>query len=65
MVYKINMHLAPHPRLLHMKFSLQLGEILHMAEMRWLHRGKSIWPFTSIFLINLNLNHQDVMLKNP
>lgn len=64
MLYKINMHLAPYSQLLYMEFSLQLVGTLHTDEMRHLQRGMPIWPFTSTFLINLNLNHQDVTFKD-
>lgn len=64
MFSKINMHLAAYSLLLHLEFSLQLAGTLHTDEMRQLQRGMPIWPFTSAFLINLNLNHQHVTLKD-
>lgn len=61
---KINMHLAPYSLLLYAVFLLQLVGALHTDEMNQLQRGMPICPFTFTFLINLNLNHQDVTLKD-
>lgn len=61
---KINMHLAPYSLFLYVVFLLQVVGALHTDEMNQLQRGMPICPFTFTFLINLNLNHQDVTLKD-